>query len=877
MNDQNPARDDPNVNLAKSIPSTSQIPTPQGLIGTGNSLEEEELIKLSQVLSMGVIINQKLIRTFQAKAAELGSKKKLTAKEARWMADYCTHHTKLQESAVDSSGDLESNENYLEAEAMQDKNQSNERGFRPRANYPAIRINELVKKPEIFDGNKPPARRWIDDYEKAAQVNGWPDAVKVKYFSTFLDRAANDWFVTVAKRKLGDSPVWSDLRAAFIRHYLGDADKQMLRRQLEQTKQGERERATNFIPRVLRMIELVDPDKSERDLVDIILSKLRIIFQDKLVLANLYTIEQLNDACLRIESNLESRNPKYYEKQANKNKEKEEIDDNLVKDAKDAPRNSSKEKPTYKCYRCDRPGHVSKYCRATSKENGEPCNSKPQNREVINALPNLEDENQESKEEAKLDKANVVARIRAAGSTSISTICADNGCIIQPLEISGIKANSIVDTGAAVTLVREDLITNLKLPLSQSHLVLRNAEGGNLGCIGMIRVEINLSIGPKTKTLSHDAYVIRDLCHEVIMGIDILKAFKIVIDPASRQPLRFGYSDRDKPERKESSSVENLREKLKQNAINLVIRDANSSASTKPLLLENNCESTNCNYNRVITKRIKKETSEESCNMKEKSRETNQNDQKQKNLNGMKLNAFINPITFFAVDRCFKMPSTLVKRWYIHKQKVIHHFTQITCTRRGNKPSAAFCYRRVVIIRKNRKKSNLLLKTNQRATNQLSLHGNSWNHSQIEKKVKIDSHNQPEIKTVNKNIEYKSVDKQAKMENHHDDEANFMEEESPKATPAPKRKITARKSLFTPQSRAEAKPTQEHTKFPLGNAELQSLLEVYKNKLHRECQKNAELKELKKNVITRIRFLQEELEGLAFMVEEELGTECLGK
>jgi len=51
-----------------------------------------------------------------------------------------------------------------------------------------------------------------------------------KYFSTFLDRAANDLFVTVAKRKLGSNPSWMDLEAAFIRHYLGDPDKIVLRR-----------------------------------------------------------------------------------------------------------------------------------------------------------------------------------------------------------------------------------------------------------------------------------------------------------------------------------------------------------------------------------------------------------------------------------------------------------------------------------------------------------------------------------------------------------------------------------------------------------------------------------------------------------------------
>jgi len=110
----------------------------------------------------------------------------------------------------------------------------------------------------------------------------------------------------IQQPKLGSNPTWPDLRSAFIRHYLGDSDKQVLRREIEKTCQGEREKATNFIPRFIRMVELVDPNKPEDELVDLIRSKLRHCYQDKLVLCNTYTIEELNDACLRIEASFDS-------------------------------------------------------------------------------------------------------------------------------------------------------------------------------------------------------------------------------------------------------------------------------------------------------------------------------------------------------------------------------------------------------------------------------------------------------------------------------------------------------------------------------------------------------------------------------------------
>lgn len=72
--------------------------------------------------------------------------------------------------------------------------QQGETGEKGKASgkIPAIRLNELVKKPQNFDGYNPPARKWVDDYEKAAEANGWSQPQKVKYFSTFLEKSAND-------------------------------------------------------------------------------------------------------------------------------------------------------------------------------------------------------------------------------------------------------------------------------------------------------------------------------------------------------------------------------------------------------------------------------------------------------------------------------------------------------------------------------------------------------------------------------------------------------------------------------------------------------------------------------------------------------------
>lgn len=66
-----------------------------------------------------------------------------------------------------------------------------------------IKLNELVLKPETFDGINPQPRKWIDDYEKAAKTNNWTDEITTKYFPTFLNKSAYDWYVAIALRKLG--------------------------------------------------------------------------------------------------------------------------------------------------------------------------------------------------------------------------------------------------------------------------------------------------------------------------------------------------------------------------------------------------------------------------------------------------------------------------------------------------------------------------------------------------------------------------------------------------------------------------------------------------------------------------------------------------
>lgn len=268
----------------------------------------------------------------------------------------------------------------------------------PQAPPMVIKLNELVTKPNEFDGKSSSARRWIDEYERAAIANGWNEIIMIKYFPTFLGPAYG-WFVTLGQKQMGTKPSWLTVRNVFIRHYLGESDAVMLKRQVEQTYQGHNEPITTFMPRLLRIALLAKPNMPEDEQIDLVREKLRSKYIEKLGVHKPKSLQELNDMCLaaeiifasqqraeKREANEREKN-KHSKKNKGKNESKSENQEDGWTPSRGKRRNRSKKnKDGSSCAKCDRTNHPTEKCFAKTKADGSSLNDPKTKKSTNNAI-----------------------------------------------------------------------------------------------------------------------------------------------------------------------------------------------------------------------------------------------------------------------------------------------------------------------------------------------------------------------------------------------------------------------------------------------------------------------------------------------------------
>ena len=280
-----------------------------------------------------------------------------------------------------------------------------------------VKLNELVIKPEIFDGERPKPRRWIQDFNETILANGWSDEIAIKYLPTFLTKSAKDWYFTDIKPKVTPNSKWHEVYKAFARNYMGEADYEQLRKAVENSRQRPGESVSNYIPRIRRLLLLLTPSMPEADQIREIRLKLRSEYKQLLAFSEPKTISALREYCLKIEAGFPDRkeDPRGEGSRVNKPR--------LPTHSRSPIRHSTYERPNgygtampaatnppfrsyaregnrgqranlnmkdVECYRCNKKGHMSKDCWSNKGEQPRPNNRYPPRDRQVNMIQESE-------------------------------------------------------------------------------------------------------------------------------------------------------------------------------------------------------------------------------------------------------------------------------------------------------------------------------------------------------------------------------------------------------------------------------------------------------------------------------------------------------
>lgn len=399
-------------------------------------------------------------------------------------------------------------------------NEQNSRDAWEFENIQKVDLSKLVKKPRYFDGNEPLPREWIEEYKDAIEDNRWNEETAVYYFRHFLSKDASSWFKLNVRPKINNNFKWSELFKEFEANYLGRAEEDRVRLMLNKTTMSYDDRVANFIPRVQRMIRILNPEISEKEEVDKISEKLRADYAAAIVDKEPQTVEELRNICRKVEAAADLRRASIANNRVdNGNKN--------LRNRFQPPRSKGKEQSSQnnkerKCFRCNRNNHLVKDCRAMTKLDGTTIPEErkaPVTKKAIRSISAIADEKEDEQEVRVL-----------CGAILTSMDKNQNNMLAQYVTCNGIPIKAIVDSGAWMTVIDEKLARNNNWSIAKTTKQAIGAGSQPLIIVGEAKLEISLIINGIKKIKFHTCLIVRDLATPMLLGADLLVSFDIVVD-----------------------------------------------------------------------------------------------------------------------------------------------------------------------------------------------------------------------------------------------------------------------------------------------------------------------------------------------------------
>lgn len=150
--------------------------------------------------------------------------------------------TLLQNHQRNSTG---SSTGKIQQPAQTVKNMANET-FADTLTNPVTPVRPKFLCPEIFNPCRGNAASFIKNYERTSAANGWTNTLKMSYFQTFLEGAAELWFKRYIEQAQNQTKTWDEIKGDFIKEYGQEEEKWSLERRLYDRKQKEEESIKSY-------------------------------------------------------------------------------------------------------------------------------------------------------------------------------------------------------------------------------------------------------------------------------------------------------------------------------------------------------------------------------------------------------------------------------------------------------------------------------------------------------------------------------------------------------------------------------------------------------------------------------------------------------
>ncbi|UYV64716.1 hypothetical protein LAZ67_3001742, partial [Cordylochernes scorpioides] len=376
-------------------------------------------------------------------------------------------------------------------------------------------LNPNIDIPK-YDGTEDP-RPWIESLEEIGFLYHWADYIISRYAAMNMTGSAKTW-LNLHKTSFTS---WENIKIRLIQDFSLDANKEELRMKLNRMQHWN-EPAIRFAEDILVLCNKVDPAMEEETKIEHVIGGLKKEYSFALYLNPPKTTDDLLVVCKKMDSfekkyrerGEKSRNlyngPRYSRPQQQSRQyrnnfpqpstprrpynpnfvPKPNLQRNTYNKSQEVSKNRTEDgRPI--CFKCNKPGHVARYCRV----------------KFIRILEEDPADTQEKVEEK--------CQMNEISEKSGPRLYADIGTF-----------EALVDTGADLSVV--DLRTALDTGHGISKLakICAGPDGKKLDMVGSIFLNIKID----DETLSHNFVILKTHLRTLILGRDFLKKMNAKID-----------------------------------------------------------------------------------------------------------------------------------------------------------------------------------------------------------------------------------------------------------------------------------------------------------------------------------------------------------